>query len=125
MINLLLDRLVFNTLSFYHIFPTFGAFVLQTLQQEETLGLAESFDDVLHNSALLDSIRVVRPDFLTVLLFFMLRTDAQLQNHCLTLLKALLESKNQQLNLISITSQSKSLVDLLLDVLLNGFMCNS
>ena len=98
MINLLLDRLVFNTLSFYHVFPTFGAFVLQTLQQEETLGLAESFDDVLHNSALLDSIRVVRPDFLTVLLFFMLRTDAQLQNHCLTLLKALLESKKKSLH---------------------------
>ena len=81
MINLLLDRLVFNTLSFYHIFPTFGAFVLQTLKQEETLGLADSFEDVISNTALL-------------------------------------ESKNQQLNLISITSQNKSLVDLLLDVLL-------
>ena len=91
--------------------------MLQTLQQEETLGLADSFDDVLNNSALLDSIRVVRPDFLTVLLFFMLRTDSKLQNCCLSLLKALLESKNQQLNLISITSQSKSLVDLLLDVM--------
>ena len=92
--------------------------MLQTLKQEETLGLADSFEDVISNTALLDSIRVVRPDFLTVLLFFMLRTDAQLQNQCLTLLKALLESKNQQLNLISITSQNKSLVDLLLDVLL-------
>ena len=116
-INLLLDRLVFNTLSFYHNFPAFSAYVLQSLQQEETLGLADRFEDVLQRPALLDSIRIVRPDFLGVLLYFILRTDATLQKNCLLLLQALLESKNQQLNLISVTSQSRSLVDLLLDVL--------
>lgn len=116
-INLLLDRLIFNTLSFYRNFPAFNTYVLQSLQQEETMGLADRFEDVLQRPALLDTIRIVRPDFLGVLLYFILRTDVTLQKNCLLLLKALLESKNQQLNLISITSQSKGLVDLLLDVL--------
>ena len=81
------------------------------------MGLADRFEDVLQRPALLDTIRIVRPDFLGVLLYFIRRTDVTLQKNCLLLLKALLESKNQQLNLISITSQSKGLVDLLLDVL--------
>lgn len=89
---------------------------MNVLKKEETLGLSSDFESVFEKKALIDSLRIVRPDFLSILLHFILHTEEALQRNCLLFIKALLESKNCQLNLISITSQSKGLVDMLLNV---------
>ena len=65
------------------------------LKEEEVLGLQPDFEHVLEAKSLLDSVRIVRPDFLRVLLFFVLKTNESLQKNCLLLLKHLLESKNR------------------------------
>lgn len=116
LLNILVDRLVFDTFSYYERFPAFMEFVMNVLKKEETLGLSSDFESVFEKKALIDSLRIVRPDFLSILLHFILHTEEALQRNCLLFIKALLESKNCQLNLISITSQSKGLVDMLLNV---------
>lgn len=116
LLNILVDRLVFDTFSYYERFPAFMEFVMNVLKKEETLGFSSDFESVFEKKALIDSLRIVRPDFLSILLHFILHTEEALQRNCLLFIKALLESKNCQLNLISITSQSKGLVDMLLNV---------
>lgn len=120
LLNILVDRLVFDTFSYYERFPSFMEFVMSVLKKEETMGLSTDFEAVFEKKALIDSLRIVRPDFLSILLHFILHTEEALQKNCLLFIKALLESKNCQLNLISITSQSKGLVDMLLNVRTNG-----
>lgn len=120
LLNILVDRLVFDTFSYYERFPSFMEFVMSVLKKEETMGLSTDFESVFEKKALIDSLRIVRPDFLSILLHFILHTEEALQKNCLLFIKALLESKNCQLNLISITSQSKGLVDMLLNVRTNG-----
>lgn len=93
--NILVDRQVFDTLSFYDAFPKVKEFIVSVLKEEEVLGLQPDFEHVLEAKSLLDSVRIVRPDFLRVLLFFVLKTNESLQKNCLLLLKHLLESKNR------------------------------
>ena len=50
---------------------------------------------MLDKKALVDSVRIVHPDFLRVLVFFVLKTQPALQRSCLLLLKSFLESKNR------------------------------
>ena len=116
LLNILVDRFVFNTFSFYYDFPAFKEYVMKIISEEETMGCMNDFASTLNKKVLLDSIRIVRPDFLGIFLYFILRTEEDLQRNCLLFIKALLESKNCQLNLIAITSQSKGLVDMLLNV---------
>lgn len=75
--------------------PDFKAFILSVVRQDEALSLQPGFQAVLEKKALLDSVRIVRPDFLRLLVFFMLKTQPQLQQNCLLLLKSFLESKNR------------------------------
>lgn len=75
--------------------PDFKAFILSVVRQDEVLSLQPGFQAVLEKKALLDSVRIVRPDFLRLLVFFMLKTQPQLQQSCLLLLKSFLESKNR------------------------------
>ena len=93
--NILVDRQVFDTLSFYDAFPKVKEFIVSVLKEEEVLGLQPDFEHVLAATSLLDSVRIVRPDFLRVLLFFVLKTNESLQKNCLLLLKHPLESKNR------------------------------
>ena len=92
---ILVDRQVFDTLSFYDAFPKVKEFIVGVLKEEEVLGLQPDFEHVLEAKSLLDSVRIVRPDFLRVLLFFVLKTNEGLQKNCLLLLQHLLESKNR------------------------------
>ena len=86
---------MFDTLSFYDAFPKVKEYVVNVLKEEEVLGLQPDFEHVIEARNLLDSVRIVRPDFLRVLLFFVLKTNESLQKSCLLLLKRFLESKNR------------------------------
>ena len=83
--NVLTDRLLFDTLSFYDDMPAFKAFILGVVREEETPGLQADFQAVLDKKALVDSVRIVRPDFLRVLVFFVLKTQPALAKYSLAL----------------------------------------
>ena len=93
--NVVTDRLLFDTLSFYDDMPAFKAFILRVVREEETPGLQADFQAVLDKKALVDSVRIVHPDFLRVLVFFVLKTQPALQRSCRRLLKSFLESKHR------------------------------
>ena len=119
LVNILTDRMLLDEWCLIDSDQQRKTFILSELRKESNTVLSTSFQDILKQEEVMDSIQIKRPDFLSILLFFTLHSNPSLQRDCLLFLHGLLMSHMKQVNLIAVTSPSLSLVDHLLTDLEN------
>ena len=93
LVNILSDRMLFDQWDIQGSAEPMKMFVHTEMAKETDATLAPSFAAVLENRSVLDSVRLLRPDFLSVVLFFTLHADTKLQRDSLCLLRETLQSR--------------------------------
>ena len=101
LVNILSDRMLFDQWGIQGSTEPMKMFIHAEMEQETDATLAPSFAAVLENRSVLDWLRLLRPDFLSVILFFTLHADAKLQRDSLRLLRETLQSRLSALSLVS------------------------
>lgn len=98
--NILSDRMLFDQWDIQGSTEPMKMFVRTEMTKEADATLAPSFAAVLENRSVLDTVRLLRPDFLSVVLFFTLHADAKLQRDSLSLLREALQSRLSTLSVV-------------------------